>query len=103
VQFKLTEAQNQVGDLAVILLSGTGTAGFSAGSLTVPLTFDVVTRIGLGILPSFAAPVDQAGVALTPAFPVPPLPAGITLWAAAVTLNGANLTSVTDPIRFQTQ
>jgi hypothetical protein len=103
IRFRVTEAQNHVGDLAVVLLSATGTAGFSAGSLTVPLTFDVVTQICLGVLPNFAATVDAAGVALTPMFPVPPLPAGLTLWAAAVTLNGSNLTSVTDPIRFQTQ
>jgi hypothetical protein len=69
----------------------------------VPLTFDVVTQICLSVVGSFAAPVDASGVALTPMFPVPPLPPGLTLWAAAVTLGGTSLTSVTDPIRFQTQ
>jgi glutamine cyclotransferase len=103
IRFKLTEAQNLVGHLAVVVLSGTGTAGFPAAGVTVPLTFDVVTQICLNQVLSFAATVDATGVALTPAFFMPPLQPGLTLWAAAVTLNGTSITSVTDPIRFKTQ
>jgi glutamine cyclotransferase len=103
VQFRVTEAQAQVGELAVVLLSASGTTGFPVGNLVVPLTFDVVTQICLSIVPNFVATVDAAGVATTPLFPVPQLPAGVPLWAAAVTLNGANLTAVTDPFRFLTQ
>jgi glutamine cyclotransferase len=103
IQFRLTDAQARVGDLAIVLLSRTGVGGFSAGSVTVPLTFDVLTQVCLGALPSFAATVNQNGTATTPLVPVPPVPSGLVLWAAAVTLNGANITSVTDPIRIVTQ
>ncbi len=103
IQFKLTEGQKQAGDVTVVLLSGTGVAGFSAGGVTVPLTYDTVTGVGINLLPFFVATVDSSGVALTPKFPIPPLPAGLTLWAAAVTANTTTVTSVTDPIRFKTQ
>jgi len=103
IQFKLTEGQKQTGDVMVVLLSGTGVAGFSAGGVTVPLTYDHVTSIGINLLPFFVATVDNSGVALTKKFSIPPLPAGITLWAAAATAKGTTVTSVTDPIRFTTQ
>lgn len=103
IQFKLTEGQKQAGDIMVVLLSGTGVAGFSAGGVTVPLTYDVVTSIGINLLPYFVATVDNSGVGLTQKFPIPPLPAGLTLWAAAATAKGNTVTSVTDPIRFQTK
>jgi hypothetical protein len=103
IQFKLTEAQKQVGDVMVVLLSGTGVAGFSAAGVTVPLTYDIVTGVGINLLPYFLATVDKSGVALTQKFPIPPLPAGLTLWAAAATAKGTTVTSVTDPIRFKTQ
>ncbi|MHC4814123.1 MAG: glutaminyl-peptide cyclotransferase [Planctomycetota bacterium] len=103
IQFKLTEGQKQAGDVMVVLLSGSGVAGFSAGGVTVPLTYDTVTGIGITLLPYFVATVDASGVALTPKFSIPPLAAGITLWAAAATAKGNTVTSVTDPIRFKTR
>jgi hypothetical protein len=69
----------------------------------VPLTFDGVTVLSLSLLPFFSATVDGSGVATTIPFTIPLIPTGITFWAAAVTLNGGNITSVTDPIRFTTQ
>ena len=103
VRFRLTDAQGQVGDVTVVLLSATGTAGFPVGGVTVPLTLDALTQLGLSVLPVFSALVDAAGVAQTPLFAVPPMQPGITFWAAAVTLRSGAITAVTDPIRFQSQ
>jgi glutamine cyclotransferase len=103
IQFQLTDAQATIGQLAVVALSATGTAGFNVGGTVVPLTFDGVTVLSLSLLPFFSATVDGSGVATTIPFTIPLIPTGITFWAAAVTLNGGNLTSVTDPIRFTTQ
>jgi hypothetical protein len=103
IQFQLTDAQAAAGQLAVVALSATGTAGFNVGGFVVPLTFDGVTLLSLSLLPFFSATVDASGVATTIPFTIPLIPTGITFWAAAVTLNGGNITSVTDPIRFTTQ
>jgi len=103
IQFRLTEGQSQTGDLAVVVLSATGTAGFSVGGRVVPVTFDSVSLLSLILLPNFSATVDATGVALTPPFAIPLIPTGITFWAAAATLQGSTVTGVTDPIRFTTQ
>jgi outer membrane protein assembly factor BamB len=103
IQFRLTDAQATTGQLAVVALSATGTAGFNVGGTVVPVTFDGVTVLGLSLLPFFSATVDAFGVATTIPFTLPLIPTGISFWAAGVTLNGGNLTSVSDPIRFVTQ
>jgi hypothetical protein len=99
----VTDAQAAIGQLAVVALSATGTAGFNVAGTVVPLTFDGVTVLGLTLLPFFSATVDGAGVATTIPFTLPLIPTGITFWAAAVTLSGGIPTSVTNPIRFVTQ
>jgi len=102
INFQLTDAQAATGQLAVVALSATGTAGFPVAGYVIPITFDAVTILGLSLLPFFSATVDAMGVATTPPFTLPLIPTGITFWAAGVTLNGGQITSVSDPIRFTT-
>ena len=103
ISFKVTDAQAQQGQIALVALSLSGVAGFQLGSVTIPLSLDAMTEFSVVNAPVFSAVVDASGVAQTPTITVPPLPIGIPFWAAAVTLSATNITSVADPIRFVTQ
>jgi Tol biopolymer transport system component len=113
-------------DLAIVLLSASGTSGFRIENgvrglppyasrndfaktfLTlerwIPLSFDGTTLAGLQVLPFFTARVDSGGRATTSTFRFPSVPSGTTFYASAITVDvlGA-IESVTTPIRIVAQ
>jgi hypothetical protein len=103
IQFELTDAPNQAGNVFVVGWSGTGTTGFKVGSKVVPLTFDAFTALGLQLLPYFSMVVDTSGTATTPQFVWPPVPGGLSFWTCGVTVDTSGLVSVNEPVKYVTQ
>ena len=103
IQFELTRADNQSGNIFVVGWSGSGTAGFPVGSATIPLTFDSFTVAGLSLLPFFSMVVDTSGSATTVPFTWPNVPGGIPFWVCGVTLDTQGVVSVNEPIKYVTR
>ena len=103
IQFELTRADNQAGNVFVVGWSGSGTAGFQVGKVTIPLTFDNFTVLGLQLLPFMSMIVDASGSATTPLFTWPAIPPGIPFWVCGVTMDSSGVVSVNEPIRYESQ
>jgi len=103
IQFELTGATNEVGNVFVVGWSGTGATGFKVGSKIVPLTFDAFTVLGLQLLPYFSTVVGPGGSATTPQFQWPPVPSGLPFWTCGVTLDSGGLVSINGPVKYVTQ
>jgi len=103
IQFMLTRADNQSGNLFVVGWSGSGTAGFQVGSATIPLTFDNFTLAGLALIPFFSMVIDASGSATTVPFTWPNVPSGIPFWVCGVTLDSKGVVSVNEPIKYVSQ
>jgi hypothetical protein len=107
------DAPLAAGDLALVVLSGTGTATpWVLGNLglSVNLTYDFWTNVAIG--GAFGTPAGPAnlnlnfvganGAAQFGLVPNPTQLLGLPFWAAAVTISPATgLSKFTDPIRFQ--
>ncbi|MFO0984573.1 MAG: calcium-binding protein [Planctomycetota bacterium] len=106
MSFTLTNANSrQVGNLAVVLLSCSGTSGFELpNGRTLHLDWDACTRVGLGVIPLLSATIDANGQATTPTFTFPEVVPGITIYVAAITFDLADnkIVSVTLPVWFET-
>jgi len=103
IQFELTRADNQSGNLFVVGWSGSGTAGFPVGSKTIPLTWDDFTILGLQLVPFFSMVIDASGTATTPPFTWPNVPSGYSFWVCGVTLGTQGIVSVNEPIKYVTK
>lgn len=103
IQFQMTAASGQAGNVMVVGWSVSGTTGFTLGNATIPLTFDGATQLGLALINSFSATIDASGQATTPVFNWPALPAGIPFWVCAVTFDNQGVVSVTEPFKYLTQ
>jgi hypothetical protein len=103
IQFEISDAINQSGNMFIVGWSGSGTRGFPVGGKTVPLTFDNFTLAGLALVPWFQMVIDTSGIATTPQFKWPAVPPGIPFWVAGVTLGPSGLVSVTEPQKHVTQ
>ena len=103
IQFELTRADNQSGNMFAVGWSGSGTHGFNVGGKLIPLTFDNFTIVGLQLLPFFSMVIDTSGSATTSPFMWPALPAGIPFWVCGVTLDQTGVVSVNEPIKYVTQ
>lgn len=102
VSFSLLDGE--VDDLALVLVSASGTNGFRLAGRWLPLTLDAVTIAGLQALPLLSARVDATGTATTPVFAFPPIDPGVTFHATALTIDGTGaIESVTSPVAIVTQ
>lgn len=107
-RFSIENANDEVGFFAQVLLSCTGTDGFTPAddpAFWIPLTFDSCTLIGLTYWPGLSGDIGPSGGLKTRTIPFPPAPVGLRLWAAAVTFDrsGNSYGSATPPYRFITQ
>ncbi len=96
----------EAGQLAQVALSCSGQGGIPLfQGLTLPLTFDGCTQIGLLLGSQLQGTVDATGFAQTPSIAFPSVPPGITVWSAAFLWNpgSGTLSSVTLPLSFVTQ
>jgi len=103
IQFELSGAVNQTGNVFVVGWSGSGTQGFPVGGKIVPLTFDNFTLLGLALFPFFSNTVDGNGTSFTALFPWPAVPNGIPFWTCGVTLDSQGVVSVNEPVKYVTQ
>jgi hypothetical protein len=95
----------QIGNLAVVLFSCSGTDGFPLpNGATLHLDWDACTRVGLQLVPLLSATVDAEGNGNTPSFVFPDVVPGIKLYCAALTFDPAThaIVSVTLPVWFST-
>ena len=102
--FRVEGALGEAGNVAVVLLSCTGTEFFPLPpGHGIQLTPDACTTAGLELGGLFFAVIDAAGSAVTPSFPFPNLTAGFPFHAAAITLDAgvAGVRSITAPVSFQ--
>ncbi|MFO0984811.1 MAG: hypothetical protein U1E76_24305 [Planctomycetota bacterium] len=92
-------------DLALVLLSGSGTDGFLLHPRYIPLTFDALTLAGLQAFTLLSAFVDDSGTAVTPTVTFPVVESGVTFFATAITLDRSSgaIESVSAPITVVTQ
>jgi Tol biopolymer transport system component len=107
VSYTMTNANSQqVGALAVVFISCTGVAPtpFPNG-LTVYLTLDACTLMGLGAIGILSGYVDASGTAGTLPFTFPSVPPGLTVYSAGVTydLTRNAFLWCTQPIAWTTQ
>jgi glutamine cyclotransferase len=104
IQFELTDAVNETGNLLVVGWSGSGTfPPIQIPGGPIPLAFDNFTVLGLQLLPFFSSTIDASGNALTPFFTWPTLPSGIPFWICGVTLGAQGVVSVTEAQKYVTQ
>ncbi|MFO0984628.1 MAG: hypothetical protein U1E76_23375 [Planctomycetota bacterium] len=106
VDFLVSNATGEQGNIAIVMLSASGTSGFTVpDGRTVPLTFDWCTQLGLELMPFLSAVIDAEGAAATPTFRFPEMPSGFTIYAAALTVkpNNAHIVSISGPTSFTTQ
>ncbi|MFO0981364.1 MAG: calcium-binding protein [Planctomycetota bacterium] len=95
----------QIGNLAVVFLSCSGTGGFLLpNGETLHVDWDACTRVGLQLIPLLSATVDADGNANTPPFVFGDVVPGITIYCAALTYDQVSnaIESVTPPIWFET-
>ncbi|MBN2492452.1 MAG: glutaminyl-peptide cyclotransferase [Planctomycetes bacterium] len=103
IQFELSGAMNEAGNIFVVGWSGSGTSGFKVGTAMIPLTLDDFTILGLRLAPYFSMVVDTSGTATTTLFPWPAVPAGIPFWTCGVTLGPSGVVSVNEPVKYVTR
>jgi len=100
IQFELSGAVNETGNVFVVGWSGSGTQGFNVGGKTIHLTFDNFTVLGLALFPFFSNTVDGNGTSFTALFPWPAVPKGIPFWTCGVTLDSNGVVSVNEPVKY---
>jgi Tol biopolymer transport system component len=106
VSFTFSGATGESGNLAVVLLSCSGTAGFPLpDGRIVPITYDACTSLGISMLPALSAIIDEEGCASTPVFEFPLSNPGMTVYAAVLTFDfdASGLISISAPMSFVTQ
>ncbi len=106
VNFTVSNAFGELGNLALVLVSCSGTTpGFplpAGDGRTVCLNLDGCTTLGLLFGTLLQGTVGATGEANTPIVLFPQAQPGKTVWAAAVTIGGGVFVSITSPVCFVT-
>jgi hypothetical protein len=103
--FHFTISRAEPGNLALVMLSASGTDGFLIGGRRIPLTLDGTTVAGFELWPLLSSLVDATGRANTPTLIFPPASSGQTFHVSALSLEPATgkIESITSPISLVTQ
>ena len=106
VNYSLTRAMGETGNLVVVLLSCSGTASWHVPDGRIaPFTPDACTLLGLKYLDALIAIIGSGGTANTPPLAFPPLPPGIRVDALGLTFQvpSGRLVSISNPTSFVSQ